>query len=162
VTLPASFDFRNADRKRPLTFAQWTALGLKRPGGRAMPAGGEAALFLPAGARGPVFLVTSNFDVIKKYNNSDAYALAVAHLGDRVTGGGALVARWPTDEPNLDGAQRNELQQRLKALGYYDGEIDGRLGSGTRDAVRSFQLARGLTADGFPGIEVLRQLRTAR
>ena len=39
-----------------------------------------------AGLKGPVFLVTSNFDVIKTYNNSTAYALSVALLGDAVKG----------------------------------------------------------------------------
>ena len=40
-----------------------------------------------AGLKGPVFLVTSNFDVIKIYNDSTAYALPVALLGDAVKGG---------------------------------------------------------------------------
>ena len=48
-----------------------------------------------AGLKGPVFLVTSNFDVIKTYNNSTAYALSVALLGDAVErrrGAGRAVA----------------------------------------------------------------------
>jgi membrane-bound lytic murein transglycosylase B len=50
----------------------------------------------PAGAGGPAFLVTRNFFVIKRYNNSTSYALGVAHLGDRIYGGPPVQAAWPT------------------------------------------------------------------
>ncbi len=53
-----------------------------------------------AGLNGPVFLVTSNFDVIKTYNNSTAYALSVGLLGDAVSGRPGLVVAWPIhDQP---------------------------------------------------------------
>ena len=45
------------------------------------PAAGDAILFFPSGATGPAFLVTDNFIVLKRFNNSDAYALAVASFG---------------------------------------------------------------------------------
>jgi hypothetical protein len=127
-----------------------------------MPRSGEAALFLPGGARGPAFLVTDNYAVIKAYNSSDAYAMGVAHLGDRLMGGGPIQGAWPKDEPMLDKDQRQELQERLAGLGLYDGEADGKLGSKTRDAVRNFQLKRGLIPDGYADVAVLRELRAVR
>jgi lytic murein transglycosylase len=158
VKLPARFDWR----AHKGSFAHWAALGVRRADGRALPAAGEASLFLPAGANGPVFLVTANFAVIKRYNASDAYALGVAHLGDRLAGAGPLVAEWPVDEPPLDKAQRVELQQRLAAMGYDIGEADGRLGTKTREALRDFQARRGQVPDGYPGPLALDALRAAR
>jgi hypothetical protein len=119
-------------------------------------------LFLPGGAGGPAFLVTRNYDVIKAYNSSDAYAMGVAHLGDRLLGGPPIQAAWPKDQPMLDKDQRQELQERLAGLGYYEGTTDGKLGSKTREAVRNFQLRRGLIPDGYADYAVLRELRATR
>lgn len=158
VKIPQGFDFRNLRQG----FASWQALGLRRMDGRPMPRAGEAALFLPGGVRGPAFLVTDNYAVIKAYNSSDAYAMGVAHLGDRLMGGMPIQGAWPQDEPMLDKNQRQELQQRLAGMGLYDGEADGKLGSKTRDAVRNFQLKRGLIPDGYADVAVLRELRATR
>ena len=49
------------------------------------------------------------------------------------------------------GAQRTEvksLRQMLKALGYYNGPLDGDFGPGTEVGVQTFQEARGLGAGG--------------
>jgi lytic murein transglycosylase len=158
VALPDGFDFRNLRQ----TFAGWSGLGVSRVDGRPLPGAGEATLFLPAGASGPAFLVTANYDVIKAYNASDAYALAVGHLGDRVMGGPAIQGDWPTNERMLGKEERVEVQKRLAALGFYQGETDGKHGSRTRSAVREFQLKRGLTADGYANLALLEQLRRAR
>jgi membrane-bound lytic murein transglycosylase B len=158
VKIPQGFDFRHLRQG----FAGWQQLGLRRMDGKAMPRTGEATLFLPGGANGPAFLVTANYDVIKAYNSSDAYAMGVAHLGDRVLGGLPIQGVWPKDEPMLDKDQRQELQKRLAGLGFYQGETDGKFGSRTRDAVRNFQLRRGLTPDGYADLAVLRELRTVR
>jgi lytic murein transglycosylase len=157
VELPEGIDLRTIRRG----FSAWASAGVRRVDGGAMPWNGEASLFLPGGIKGPAFLVTANYDVIKKYNNSDAYALAVAHLGDRIMGRPAIQGDWPTDEPQLTKAQREEVQRRLKALGHYNDKIDGKLGSGTREAVRRFQLANGLTADGYANPALLTRLRAA-
>ncbi|HST94997.1 MAG TPA: lytic murein transglycosylase [Microvirga sp.] len=158
VRIPRGFDFRNLRQG----FASWQALGLRRIDGKPMPRSGEATLFLPGGARGPAFLVTDNYAVIKAYNSSDAYAMGVAHLGDRLMGGPPIQGAWPKDEPMLDKDQRQEVQQRLAGLGLYDGEADGKLGSKTRDAVRNFQLRRGLIPDGYADVALLRELRAVR
>jgi membrane-bound lytic murein transglycosylase B len=83
----ASLDFK--------PMAHWHALGLTRPDGDALPAHGEAALIVPAGGAGPAFLVGRNFKTIKTYNNSTAYALGVALLGDRIAGNPELHRPWP-------------------------------------------------------------------
>ena len=158
VELPEGFDFRNLRHD----YGRWAGLGVRSANGQALPRSGEATLFLPAGAGGPAFLVTANYDAIKAYNSSDAYALGVALLGDRLVGGRALRASWPTDEPQLGKDERVEVQRRLAALRLYEGEADGRLGSKTRAAVREFQLAKGLTADGYASPAVLQALRAAR
>jgi lytic murein transglycosylase len=158
VKLPRGFDFRNLRQG----FASWQSLGLRRVDGKGMPRSGEATLFLPGGKGGPAFLVTDNYNVIKAYNSSDAYAMGVAHLGDRLMGGQPIQGAWPKDEPMLDKDQRQELQKRLSSLGFDVGEADGKFGSKTRDAVRNFQLRRGLTPDGYADLAVLRELRAIR
>jgi len=158
VTLPRGFDFRQ--HRQPL--ARWASTGLTRVDGKAIPRTGEASLFLPGGARGPAFLVTDNYDVIKSYNSSDAYAMGVAHLGDRLVGGPAIAGAWPKNEPVLDKDQREELQKHLAGLGLYTGDADGKLGSKTRDALRNFQVRRGLIPDGYADVAALRELRAAR
>jgi membrane-bound lytic murein transglycosylase B len=158
VELPEGFDFRNYRQG----FASWEGLGLRRVDGKAMPRSGEATLFLPGGANGPAFLVTDNYNVIKTYNSSDAYAMGVAHLGDRLMGGKPIQGNWPAKEPQLDKDQRQELQKRLAALGHYEGEADGKFGSKTREAVRAFQLQRGLVPDGYADVALLRELRAVR
>lgn len=157
VKVPASFNYS----ARKQSFAHWAHAGVRRMDGKAMPAHGEASLFMPAGARGPIFLVTKNFNVIKRYNNSNAYALGVAHLGDRVYGGAPIQAAWPVDQRPLTKDQRHELQQRLARLGYDVGEPDGKLGERTQEAILAFQEARGLVADGHPSDELLTHLRRA-
>ncbi|MCB8822418.1 lytic murein transglycosylase [Microvirga rosea] len=158
VKLPKGFDFRNLRQG----FSSWAALGLRRADGKALPRSGEASLFLPGGASGPSFLVTDNYDVIKSYNSSDAYAMGVAYLGDRVMGGMPIQGNWPKGKPLLDKEQREEVQQHLANLGFYDGNADGKLGSKTREAVRNFQLRRGLVPDGYADLALLQELRAAR
>lgn len=158
VELPEGFDYRHLR----LDFSQWASLGVRAANGQALPRSGEATLFLPAGARGPALLVTANYDAIKSYNSSDAYALGVALLADRIAGGRGLRAAWPVDDPMLDKDGRVEVQRRLAGLGLYTGEADGRLGSKTREAVRRFQLDRGLLPDGYASPAVLQALRTGR
>ena len=157
VTLPEGFDWRTVSAG----FPQWASLGVRRADGRAMPTRGEGALFLPAGAKGPALLITANFEVIRAYNTSDAYALGVGFLSDRIAGFGPLRASWPVNDPMLTLTERAEVQKRLAALALYDGATDGKVGPRSRDSVRRFQLSRGLVADGYMSPAVLEALRTA-
>lgn len=160
VRLPDGFDFAEAKSSNRKPIAEWVARGIRRADGRKFDAWAtEGAIILPAGARGPAFLVFGNFKAILRYNNAVAYALAVGHLSDRLRGGPALVASWPRDELPLTEAQRRELQELLAAKGLYRGGVDGLIGSGTQEAIRSYQHRVGLEPDGFPSTGLLERLR---
>jgi hypothetical protein len=115
---------------------------------------------VPAGAQGPSFLMLQNFRSIMKYNPSEAYALAIGHLADRLRGGDPFVQAWPRHERMLSHAERLELQQHLARKGFDVGEADGRFGPRTRNALRAFQQAVGATPDGFATASVLERLRS--
>jgi hypothetical protein len=160
VVVPQGFDYLLADRSRQLTLAQWEELGLRRPGGQPFPRTSERAyLLVPAGARGPGFLMLNNFRVIMKYNPAEAYALAIGHLADRLRGGPPFVQGWPREERALTREERLELQQHLATRGFDVGEPDGRLGPKSRAAIRDFQARTGLIPDGFASTSVLERLR---
>jgi membrane-bound lytic murein transglycosylase B len=160
VALPAGFDYLLADRSKQMTIAQWQGLGVKRVGDKPFPRPSEKAfLLLPAGARGPAFLMLQNFRVIMKYNPAEAYALAIGHLADRLRGGGTFVQPWPRDERALSMSERFEMQQLLARRGYDIGEPDGLLGPRTRIAIRNFQAATGQLPDGFASSGLLDRLR---
>jgi lytic murein transglycosylase len=160
VVLPQNFDYLLADRSRAMTARQWENLGVRRAGGGAFPRLDDRAdLLLPAGARGPAFLMLQNFHVIMKYNPAEAYALATGYLADRLRGGGPLVQAWPRDERVLTVNERYEMQQLLARRGFAIGDPDGLLGPRTRLAIRNFQGSVGQTPDGFASSEVLDRLR---
>lgn len=149
VRLPAGFDFARARQLDKAPLSQWQAMGIQRVSGRAFPRQSDTArLYMPAGSAGPVFLLLPNFDVIKRYNNSDSYALAVGHLADRILGGGGFATPWPTGDYALTKAQRAEVQTLLARAGFDVGTADGVIGPKTRAATMAFQNRRGLPADG--------------
>ena len=142
------------------TLAEWQQLGLKRPGGKAYPRPDDKAILkVLAGEQGPGFLMIKNFFVIKRYNNSDKYALAVGMLADRLSGYSGLAQEWPRPVDALSADEKIELQQLLKARGYYDGEVDGQVGTGSRAAIRAFEEQAGLPVNGMPTRAVLEALR---
>jgi lytic murein transglycosylase len=160
VVLPTNFNFMLVDRSIRKPLREWEMIGIRRVGAKPFPRPGEmASLLVPAGARGPAFLVIDNFRAIMKYNPSEAYALAIGHLADRIRGGDAFVQAWPRDEVPLTRTERLELQERLAARGYDIGESDGNLGPKTRAALRDFQMRMGLLPDGFASEKVLDRLR---
>ncbi|WP_195847020.1 peptidoglycan-binding domain-containing protein, partial [Bordetella pertussis] len=132
-----------------------------RVDGGALPAGDTpAALLAPAGAQGPVFLVLRNFDALYSYNAAESYALAIAHLSDRLRGDLPFARAWPTDDPGLSRAERRELQELLLARGFDIGKPDGVIGVRTRQALQTVQGQLGLPADGRAGQKTLKALRT--
>lgn len=142
------------------TLSQWASLGLSRPNGKGFKDGGsKAVLKMPAGPNGPGFLMTANFFTIKNYNASDSYAIAVGLLADEIAGYGGMKQRWPRPDGVLDVKEKFELQTRLKALGYYDGEVDGNFGSGSKAAIAVVQGRFGMQADGEPSLPLLNALR---
>jgi lytic murein transglycosylase len=150
VMLPVGFDLFLVEGPRQ-TPADWAVLGVTRadglPWGEAEQAL-KAELILPAGAGGPAFLLFPNHFVIRKYNNSTAYGLAVGLLADRIAGAGPLSTPWPLGEP-LSLQDRTGAQSALIALGYRPGAPDGVVGANTRHALRDWQRAKGLPADGY-------------
>jgi lytic murein transglycosylase len=160
VAVPRDFNFALADRSKNMTIGQWEKLGIRRAGGKPFPRSSDTTfLLVPGGADGPGFLMLHNFRVIMRYNPAEAYALAIGHFADRLRGGAPLVQAWPREERVLSRAERFELQQLLSQRGFYRGEPDGNLGTGTREAVRGFQASIGAPADGFASSSVLDRLR---
>ncbi len=160
VVLPAGFDFRltGADTRRSL--AEWQQLGVTGARGVLPATRGAAALIVPAGHRGPAFLVYDNFRVILRYNNATSYALAIGLLADALAGQGGVVGDWPERDPPLSRSDREELQRLLTARGYDTQGIDGIIGPNTRNALRRFQEEIGVPADGYPTVDLLRRLRS--
>lgn len=157
VTLPEGFNLASAGGSHD--FSRWGEAGVARVGGGAFPRKGKAVLFLPAGINGPALLISDNFKVIKKYNSSDAYALGVAHLGDRLLGGAPIRASWPRSEKRLSLEETKEVQRRIVAMGLPVGKIDGRIGEQSRESVKKAQIKHGLPADGYPTLALLTRLR---
>ena len=159
VQLPQGFDFDLAGRETRKMPSDWARLGVVGLDGNAVRDFGSASLFLPAGAGGAAFLTFKNFDVIKRYNPSDAYAMGVGHLADRIAGKGPIRSAWPADERSLTFAERQELQRRLTSRGFDTAGVDGRIGPRTVAALRDFQRASGLAPDGYASLSLLDRLR---
>jgi membrane-bound lytic murein transglycosylase B len=161
VELPAGFNWSHADSGKSLPLDQWRKMGVRRVAGRSFPASNEAArLYAPGGAGGAAFLLLHNFRVIKRYNNADAYALGVGHLSDRLRGGNDFVSGWPRDVRPLASAERKELQSLLGRHGYYSGAVDGKIGAGSKKAIRAYQSRIGMVPDGFASTGLLQRLRS--
>lgn len=160
VTASDGFDFSMTEGPK-LPPEAWAALGVTRADGQPWSdadKAAEAQLIAPAGAQGPLFLLFPNHFVIRKYNNSVAYALAVGLLADRIAGQGPLVKAWPAELP-LSLADRMTAQRALAALGYNPGTPDGIVGAATRTALRAWQKAKGLTADGYLSPAMVERLK---
>jgi lytic murein transglycosylase len=157
VSLPAGFSGPSGRRARH-AMSFWADKGVKRLDGK--PLGeGEAGLLLPAGGKGPAFLVTKNFDAIYSYNAAESYALAIAILAQRLAGGPGILTPWPTDNPGLSRQERRELQALLSRAGYDVGTPDGAIGAKTQAAIADFQGKHGMTVDGRASKKVLAALR---
>jgi membrane-bound lytic murein transglycosylase B len=150
VVVPEGFDYLLATRTemRPVSF--FAERGVARVAGRQF---GDpnlpVFLYAPAGKDGPKFLLTQNYLVLKGYNFSDSYAMSVAHMTDRLKGGGGFVDDWPRNTAFPNREQRKAIQDALLRLGLYQGAVDGMLGPITQEAYAKFQASRGEVADGF-------------
>lgn len=142
---------------------EWVRLGLVRADGRPMePArlDEQAFLVMPAGHHGPAFLAFENYLVIKRYNMSDLYVLFVGHLADRIAGAGGFRTPW-RELHQLPNREIEEIQDRLKTLGYDIEKVDGRAGMNTRNQIGAYQKASRLRVDCWPSAAVLAALRQA-
>ena len=153
--MPSGFDYM---RSRA-TFAEWQTLG-RAPRRRQTVSGdrrGHSVFSRPA-PTARHFIVTENFDVLKEYNNSDAYAIAVGHLADRIHGGGLIKAAWPADDRQLSRDARIALQKKLSALGYKVNDFEGHIDFDLRDNIRAEQKKFGMLPDGNPTALLLERL----
>ncbi len=117
---------------------------------------------MPAGQYGPKFLLYPNFDVIKRYNNSNSYALAVSLLADRIIGKSELQGAWPDNAKPITINDIKIVQTALNAYGFNAGKVDGIFGNATRRALQAYQSSKGWVADGFLTVELYRELITNR
>ncbi|WP_288940020.1 lytic murein transglycosylase [Roseovarius pacificus] len=156
VRVPRGASFGNTKRMP----SDWATRGVTGTDGRPVRDYGSARILQPAGPQGASFMVFANFDVIKRYNNSDAYALGVGHLSDRLIGGPPIQASWPRGYDPLSFEDRKEMQRLLRRKGYDLEKIDGIAGPNTVNAIRAFQRSIGVAADGHPSQTLLRHLRS--
>lgn len=159
VILPQGFDYSLIEGPKR-TPGDWQTLGVRAADGygfKTADADAETQLIAPMGWRGPALLAFPNHFAIRKYNNSTSYALGVGMLADAIAGRPGLQGTWPPEQPTST-ADRKGAQAALGALGYDVGEPDGIIGAKTRAAVRAYQQARGLPADGYLSGELMRRL----
>ncbi|MFM2421791.1 MAG: hypothetical protein RL291_321 [Pseudomonadota bacterium] len=166
VTLPPNHDFSANGPGSVATIQQWIERGVAitdvkqrtfaDTGAKDV---GPLTLHLPAGADGPAFLTSKNFRALLRYNNAVSYALAVAHLSDRIAGRGTFAKAWPETDKALSRSEREELQSLLIKRGFDVGAIDGFIGTQTRNAIRAYQKSAGLVEDGHPNGVLLGRLR---
>lgn len=146
--------------KHPVSF--WEGKGIRKLDGGELT-GGSAGLLMPAGPRGPAFLVTKNFDAIYAYNAAESYALAIAILSDRMRGRPGIQMPWPTNDRGLSRAERKEVQAMLAQRGYdVGGAPDGNIGTKSREALKDYQAKAGMPATGVAGGLVYDSLRSGR
>ncbi len=158
VSVPQGFDYR----KSRAAFDEWTKLGVKRADGRAYPAAGDGVLFFPTGVPGPAFIITENYHVLREYNNSDAYAISIGHLADRMRGGAPIKAEWPKQNTTLPRDDRIALQKRLAELGYDVKLFNGPITFEQRDFIRAEQVKLGTLPDGHASAALLDKMGIKR
>ena len=164
VRIPDDMSIVGESRRNKKSLSSWMSRGVVRADGSALIQGNlssssAAGLMAPAGANGPVFLVFKNFDAIYSYNAAESYALAIAHLSDRLQGSGGFSKAWPTDDAGTSRAERREIQQFLLNKGYDIGSVDGLIGDKSRQAIRQEQTRLGLSPTGRAGQQILAAFR---
>ncbi|WOI53628.1 lytic murein transglycosylase [Parvularcula sp. LCG005] len=162
VMVPAEFDYGDASLDTEKTVAQWYSMGVRTPTGSLSDMAdlnASASILVPAGANGPAFMVFDNYRAILKYNNSTSYALGVGMLSNAIAGRSITLAQdWPRDDRPLSLDERKQLQQTLADKGYDPGPVDGIIGAGTRKALKAWQRAQGVPADGYASAKTLAAL----
>ena len=159
VTVPGNMPWQEADLEIKHPLSQWQAWGVK-PAHGALPSDSNmpAALILPMGRLGPAFLAYSNFKVFIDWNSAYVYSTTVAYFATRLGGAPPVSDDGATKVQLLTTEQMMELQRLLQKQGHDVGQVDGRLGAGTRRAVRKAQLKYKLPADSWPTAELIAKL----
>jgi len=160
VRVPEKLPWDQAELAIQHPRSYWAKAGVTQTNGQPLPADAmPASLHLPMGRNGPAFLAYQNFKAFLEWNQALNYATTAAYLANRINGAPAMShGRAPVAPFGFE--QTRELQQLLARQGLYKGEVDGKLGSGTRASVKQAQLKVGLPADSYPSPELLERLRT--
>ncbi len=160
VVLPNGFPLDQADSTIEKPVRAWASLGVRKAGGGALPVSDEpASILLPAGYRGPAFILYPNFKAVMNWNRSTLYALSVGILARQIAGGPGVQQSAPDDDQPISRNTVIDIQNRLARLGLYKDDTDGLLGPKTRSALRLFQQQTSLPADGHPSAETVRRLQ---
>lgn len=158
VRVPANMPWQEADLTIQHPRSQWAAWGVTAAHGTLPADNMSASLLLPMGRLGPAFLAYNNFKAFLGWNSAFVYSTTVAYYATRLSGA-PPVGRGNGQVIALTTAQMTELQHLLARQGYEIGNVDGKLGSSTRQAVKKAQLKFGLPADSYPTLDLIERLK---
>ena len=159
VTVPQNLPWQEADVAIQHPTSQWQTWGVKAAHGPLARGDLPASLILPMGRHGPAFLAYPNFKAFLGWNSAMVYSTTVAYFATRLAGAPTVSHAATTAVQPISTAQMMELQRLLVRHGYSVGDVDGKLGSATRDAVKKAQIKVGLPADSYPTAELIAKLR---
>ena len=158
VIVPDDLPWEQADLAIRLPRSQWAAWGVEMANGNSVTADDvPVSLLLPMGRKGPAFFAYANFQTYIKWNESLVYSTSAAYFAARLSGAGPV---RKGSAPPFGYKQIVELQKLLTQRGFDVGKIDGKLGAGTRKAVKKMQLTFGLPADSWPTAGLVKQLKS--
>ena len=163
VHVPANLPWQEADLAIQHPRSQWVAWGVRAAHGT-LPADNMAAsMILPMGRHGPAFLAYRNFQAFLGWNSAFVYSTTVAYYATRIAGAPTVDHSGAKMVETLSTQQVMELQRLLIKHGYEGvGEVDGKVGAGTRAAVKKAQLKYGIPADSYPTAELIARLSGGR
>jgi lytic murein transglycosylase len=159
VHVPENLPWQEADLAIQHPRAKWVAWGVRAAHGTLPSDNLAASLILPMGRHGPAFLAYPNFQAFLGWNSAMVYSTTVAYFATRLAGAPVVSHEGATRVESLTTPQMMELQRLLIKHGYDIGEVDGKLGNGTRGAVKKAQIKFGLPADSYPSAELIERLR---
>jgi lytic murein transglycosylase len=159
VRVPQNLPWQEADLNIQHPVSQWIAWGVRPAYGKLAAGSLPASLILPMGRHGPAFLAYPNFKAFLGWNSAYVYSTTVAYFATRLAGAPLVDHSAAKTVHPLTTPQMMELQRLLNARGYDAGDVDGKLGSGTRAAVKKAQIKTGLPADSYPNAALIEKLR---
>jgi lytic murein transglycosylase len=159
VRVPEKLPWQEADLNIQHPVSQWAAWGVRAAHGKLADAALPASLLLPMGRHGPAFLAYPNFKAFLGWNSAFVYSTTVAYFATRLAGAPVVDHSAAKTVQSLSTAQMMELQRLLNKHGFEAGDVDGKLGNGTRAAVKKAQIKTGLPADSWPTAELVARLR---
>ena len=161
VRVPANLPWQEADLNIQHPQSKWVAWGVKAAHGSLPAEDLPASLVLPMGRQGPAFLAYPNFKAFLGWNSAIVYSTTVAYFANRLAGAPNVDHSGAANVVPLSTQQVMELQRLLIKQGYEGvGEVDGKVGNGTRNATKKAQIKVGLPADSYPNAELIERLRT--